>query len=510
MELTLNGLTYNKDIVLLSGVPNVLTYTGSSTVNTRAHYRIIFPRLINVEINTIYHIYFGSYQISSVPELSQQGGTNFYLPQADSYDNRLILAQGVVKAARNVPYIAANYDVYLFDDEDGSMSPLVEIWAKKPGSQYNMRVTSDIPSADITISTSQTGSTNDDMLQGIQNYITVDIYKFDTQTKIGGSPSIYNNKTFITSLEKNYAGKPVSFNLTPVLSSLVSDGIMQQFTTTVYGFSDGKLKFSHVTEPCFITLGYQVNQSEPFIGTFTNRFLAQDVSRGDERDQFNKTHLYLYYPSITFSLYVTNTIMQTVCTVGYKASDNSTIASANYSVWATDGTNSLNHHSISLDKTNFSKSAYIDLTIPDIGTIRYNVIKPLNAVDERDCRRLYWYNEYGGISFIDLTGELTATRKEEIETYQKQTFDFYTADGRELNRVYSKEMDVTYKHKTHYIDENGKYLLYSLQASSTAWTEINGRRYYIIVTNLEINEASNTSHIFTGTVEYQMSYPEAT
>lgn len=509
MEITYNGLTYNKDIITLSGVPNILTFTGTSTVNRKDKWRISFTRLINVEVNTVYHIYFNDYQISSVPELYMQGGTNFYMPASNSYANRLILAQSVTKAARNIPYIAANYDVWLDDDEDGTMQPIVNIQSKKPGALYNITVTTDFPTADYQITHQTTGVTDDDMLQGNTNSLSVDIYRYTNQTKIGDNPNP-QSREYITTLEKGYSGKPISFNLTPVLSTFVENGEMAQYMMTIYGFSNGLLKFSHVTEPCFITQGYQVNQSEPFIGTFTNRMLAQDVSRGDDRDQFNKTHLYLYYPTVPFSMYTKNGITQTQVTVNYIGSAGNTILSQNFSVWATDSHNSLGHYELSLSKENFAKSNYVDLVIPDVGTVRYNVIKPLNAADERDCRRILWYNEYGGISFIDLTGELTVQRKEEIELYQKQNFDFYTADGREENRVYSKEMDIVYKHKTHYIDENGKYLLYSLQASSTAWTEINGRKYYIVITNLEIKEASNTSHIFTGEIEYQMSYPEAT
>lgn len=507
MELTYNGLTSNKDIVCFTGVPNLITYTGSSTVNQKALYKIELTNLINIEINTTYHIYLGDYQISSVPEIDMQGGSNFWLPQSNSYDNRLACCNSIVRALRNVPYIAANFNIWLEDDQDGTMQPIVWIEAKQPGATYNYSITTDMPSADYNILRTRNGSTNDDMLQGSDNKITVDIYRYALQTKIGDSPNP-QSREYITTLEKNYSGNPVTFNVTPVLSTLTSEGETIQYTFTVYGFSDGKLKFSHVTEPCFITPGYQVNQSEPFIGTFTGRFFAQNVSRGDERDQYNKTHLYLYKPTVPFSLYVKNGIQQTQIKVKYIDSAGGTISTQNFSVWSTDSTNSLNHHELSLNKNNFAKSNYVDLVIPDVGTVRYNVIKPINATDEREYERIYWWNEYGGQSFMDFTGERTETRKEDIEYYQKQNFDFYTQNGRELTRVYSKKIPVTVKHKTHNIDVNGKWLLFSLQNSSVAWTERNGQKYFIHVEDLEIKEASNASHIYTGTVTYSFSYPD--
>lgn len=507
MELTYNGLTSCRDIVCLTGVPNLITYTGSSTVNNKAKYTIILERLGDVDVTATYHIHLGDYQIASVPELEMAGGSNFWMPSVESYANRLACCNSIVRAWRNVPYIAANFNIWLEDDDDATMQPQVWIEAKKPGSTYNLRISSDFPEANNTFTRTVDGSTNDDMLQGNDNKITCDVYRYTVQTKIGENPNP-DNREYLTTLEKNYAGKPVTFNVSPVLSTIVKDGEMEQYCFTIYGFSNGQLKFSHMTEPCYITPGYQVNQSEPFIGTFTNRFFAQNVSRGDERDQFNKTYLYIYGSTLPFSLYVKNGITQTECTVNYINSAGGTIASRQYSVWSTDSTNSLNHFSIQLDEDNFKRSNYIDLVIPDIGTIRYNVIKPINAADEREFERIEWYNEYGGISFMDFTGERTETRKEEIELYSKQNFDFYSADGRENTRVYSKKIPITIKHKTHNIDVNGKWLLFSLQNSSVAWTTINGQKYYIHIEDLEIKEATNASHIFTGTITYSFSYPD--
>lgn len=508
MELTYNGLTSCRDIVCLTGVPNLITYTGSSTVNKKAKYTIILERLINVDVNTTYHIHLGDYQIASVPELEMAGGSNFWMPSVESYANRLACCNSIVRAWRNVPYIAANFNIWLEDDDDATMQPQVWIEAKKPGSTYNLAISSDFPEGNNnTFSRTVNGSTNDDMLQGNDNKITCDVYRYTVQTKIGQNPNP-DNREYLTTLEKNYAGKPVTFNVSPVLSTIVKDGEMEQYCFTIYGFSNGQLKFSHITEPCYITPGYQVNQSEPFIGTFTNRFFAQNVSRGDDRDQFNKTYLYIYGSTLPFSLYVKNNITQTQCTVNYINSAGGTIASQQYSVWSTDSTNSLNHFSIQLNEDNFKKSNYIDLVIPDIGTVRYNVIKPINAADEREFERIEWYNEYGGISFMDFTGERTETRKEDIELYSKQNFDFYTSEGRENTRVYSKKIPITIKHKTHNIDVNGKWLLFSLQNSSVAWTTINGQKYYIHIEDLEIKEATNASHIYTGTITYSFSYPD--
>ena len=508
MELTYNGLTNNQDIVCFTGVPNLITYTGSSTINTKAKYAIIIASLRNVDPNKTYHIYIGDYQIASVPELDIQGGTNFWLPQTDSYDNQLACTNSIVRALRNVPYIAANYNVWISDNNEGVPTNDLFIEAKKPGAEYNLPISWDLEEVGQNTFTRVTeGSSNDDMLQGNDNKISVDVYRYTVQSRIGETPSAANRE-YVTTLEKNYSGQPVTFNVTPILSTIVKEGEMEQYSFTIYGFSGGKMKFSHMTEPAYITPGYQVNQSEPFIGTFTNRFFVQNVSRGDERDQFNKTYLYAYYHTLDFSLYVRTGIVQTIATVKYVDSAGTVTHAVGHSLNTYDMTQSLKDFSITLDEEYFNAATYIDLEIPDIGTIRYNVIKPINATDARESERVFWRNEYGGISFMDFTGERTEQRKEETEFYQKQNFDFYTADGRELTKVYSKKIPITVKHKTHNIDGNGKWLLFSLQNSSTAWTERNGQKYYIHVDDLEIKEASNSNHIFTGTITYSFSYPD--
>ena len=343
-------------------------------------------------------------------------------------------------------------------------------------------------------------------MTGKDNRITVDVYKFNERTRIGDIPDPLNRE-FITSLEKSYSGKPVTFNVSPVLSTIVDAGEIEQYCFSIYAFSDGQLKFSHMTEPCFISNGYQVNKSEPFIGTFTNRFFAQSVNRGDESDLYNKGTLYTYYPTIQFSLYTTVDVNSTQVTVNYMSSSLTVAHTDTVTLPVTDITNSLNHYKIQLNDNWFKEATYIDIVIPDVGTIRYNVIKPINGTDARDAERICWFNEYGGISFMDFTGERTEQRKEDIEYYSKQIHGFYIDDGVESEAVYDKNIDITVKHMTHKVGTDAKWLLFSLQKSSVAWIERNSIKYYITIEDLEIKEA-NVSHIFTAEVSYKYSYPD--
>ena len=133
MEITLNNLTSSRNIICLSGVPNILTFSGSSTTNSYAEYQFQFTTIINIEINTTYNLIFGEYNITSTFNEENVGSTTFWLPQFNSYEHQLYSCHTIVKAFRNVPFVAANFDVWLDDDEDGSMKPVVHIKAKRYG-----------------------------------------------------------------------------------------------------------------------------------------------------------------------------------------------------------------------------------------------------------------------------------------------------------------------------------------------------------------------------------------
>lgn len=509
MEITFNNLTSSSNIICLSGVPNILTFTGSSTTNRYAEYEFKFTTISNIDVNKRYNINFGEYNITSTFDEGNIGGTTFWLPQFNSYENQLYSCHTIVRAMRNIPFIAANFNVWLDDDGDGTMSPIVHIKAKKQGKNFNVTVSSDLPSSVYTWSRTVNGNTNDAMLQGKTNKIICDLYKYKTPAPFGSNS--LSDREYITSLEKNYYGQPISFDVTPVLNTLLDEENyedMQQFNFDVYGFSDKKLVLGEQTSNMYITNGYLCNFSQPFINTINTNFFAANVARGDDREQYNNTYLYTYYPTLVFSLYSVSNVNITKVNIRYVNSAGTVITTINTNVSKTSG-RTLKTYTVALNETYFKQSTYIDLVVPNVGNIRYNIIKPINAANEIEVRRIYWYNEYNGVSFFDFTGERTESRKESIDYYEKQEFDFYNeTNSREKTKVYNKKVNIEVKHNTHYIDKNGVYLFYSMQNAKRAWIELGGIRYYISITNLEVSETNNTSHIFTAKITYEFSRPD--
>ena len=160
----------------------------------------------------------------------------------------------------------------------------------------------------------------------------------------------------------------------------------------------------------------------------------------------------------------------------------------------------LETYTIELDEETMRDSHFIDLTF-SFGTLRYNVINP--PYSQAECNRIYWYNSFGGVSFFDFVGDKREERKTTTETYNKSLLDYYKNDKQEQETVYFRENDITVSLTSHIIDMDGVYNLYDLHNSYKAWITINGVDYYIIVTQLTIDEPSD--NVYTATIKYKYS-----
>lgn len=524
MEITWNNLTYSRDLICFSGVPNILKFDNTDTQTgavTKARYTFTITSggISQYDSSKDYTITIGDYSIKGTADISKVGGTVYLLPTTTDTVTQRYCAMTIVNALRNVPWISANFDVYLESNlSDGSLSNVVQVVAKKESVVYNVPYSCNWGSG-YSFNEVTAGMNSDTMLQGNKgnNFVVVDVYRYNQSAidfRIGGTP-LNNQFTYVTTLQKTYFGEPVSFNLTPVLSSFLDEqeedyNTMSLFKCIVYGFSNGKNVFSQATDYMWFTNGYLCNLSDNYIN-FTNPYrMAANNKRGGYHDTWNHTLMYTYYPQLDFSLFVRNSFaIQPRFVIRYldsaKNEFNTQIVQPQFA-----SNKSLQDFSVMLNQSDFDKATYIDLELyPLTDKYRYNVIKPIKAADDDSVTRVFWYNEYGGISFMDFTGERTETRKEDIEYYERQSFDYYESQDREMTKVYSKKIPVEVKHSTHYIEKDGTYLLYSLQSSKKAWIyQGGGTKYYIHVTNLEVKESSNASHIYQGTITYEYSMNE--
>lgn len=498
MNVTLNGLQDYSNIVAFTGTPTILTVSDSGNDNY-AYALISVQSMSPINPGLDYWIDVNGHKIHSTGDISLAQGQRFWINGHDSSDNRVYMAHSIMKALNNIPAVSANYDVYQ-TYSTGTMNSIVAIRAKSPGPSLSITASTNFNNSTVNLDVSNPTSTNP-LVQGtVSNTVNLDIYKLLQPTKIGSSAT--GTQTFVVHLEKNITGNDVSFDLSSVITGMCEYNQLTQFRIELYTISDTKVTNAVTLNNLYATTGYAVNQGFPFIPNFSGIMLAQNVSRGADRQFANNSLMYVYYPNIMIPLYTDNTTSSVSITANYMNSAGNTISTDSYTISTPQ---SLGSYNIGLNTKKFHKATYIDLAINGLGTVRYNVIRPLNATDARYCQRIYWTNSYGGTSFFDFTGERTEQRKTSVDYYEKQLYDYYTSTNQERRKVYNKDVDITVTLTTHNIERDGTWQLFDLQNSTNAWTTINGNNYKITVNDLAINESNTVNGIYTGQVKYEYS-----
>lgn len=499
MNITYNGMTDPKNTVSFTKIPNILKIKENNN-GTPASATITISDLSKVTNGTEYTLIVNGTKLISTQSLVNAAGNKFYLTNNNS--EKIIVAYKLVETLRGLSTLPLNYNITLATASDGTLSPVITIMAKNNGSQFNLTIEGTLISSNIAAKSITNGTSSSNLLRGTINKVLVEVYEVknpNTNDKIGNTNYIMGD--YLTTLTKEAFGEEVSFDLSPLLSAITDYGKLSEINLYVYIMNDNVMTLAGIMKDIYFTQGYMVNQGVSYLPV-PSMILAQNVKRGSEKGTMNNTILYVYGPSVQFSLYVPfpNAAAKTVnFTVRYINSANVTIKSINTTLYVTT---SLISPILPLDKTLLSQSFYIDVVIPDVGTLRYNVIKPLKATDE--IQRVYWTNSYGGTSFFDFTGSRTETRKTKVDYYQTNLFNYYDEQTSQLNKVYNKNVTITVSLSTHSIEKDGTWQFFDLQNSSNAWTFVNGKKYFITITDLKITE-SQVNDIYTATVEYEYS-----
>lgn len=499
MEITYNGMTDPKNTVSFTKIPNILKIKENNN-GTPASATITISDLTKVTTSKEYTLIINGVKLISTLSLINAAGNKFYLSNSNS--DKVIVAYKLVETLRSLNTLPLNYNITLATASDGTLSPVITIIAKQNGMQFNLDIEGTLITNNIATVSFTAGTSSSNLLKGLTNKVLVEVYQVDnptSQDKIGNTT--YQMGNYLTTLTKEAWGEEVSFDLSPLLSSITDYGTLSEINLYIYIMNNDTLALAGIMKDIYFTTGYMVNQGVNYLPVPSIQ-LAQNVSRGSTKSQLNNTILYVYQPSIQFTLYVpfpSNTAQVVNFQVNYINSANVAIKSMFASAYLT---NSMTSPVISLNQTLLNQSFYINIVIPDVGTLRYNVIKPLKATDE--IQRIYWTNSYGGISFFDFTGARTETRKTKVDYYQQNLFDYYDKGTAQLNKVYNKDVTITVSLSTHSIEKDGTWQFFDLQNSSNAWTYVNGKKYFITITDLKITE-SQVNDIYTATVEYEYS-----
>lgn len=488
------------NLILLNDIPNILKIEDDVDVDSAQKAYLYFTvsgaTSLPVTGDGQYTITVEGETISNVTDFSNAINKNFYISRGANGDKAT--AASIARAFRNCSTLAANWVV----QQIGSTVRLV---ARNPFETDTQSYSTDIisPSWNNKLILSGGDATNVSQLTGAK--VIVDIYK--------GS-----NDEYVTTLEKTCSLNEVAFNISPVLTTFAEYGKAVPFSYNISYLTSGG-SYYQLNDPDedrnFISIGYLCNQSQKYLSN--NMFaIAQNVSRGNSwlgvsnrnGNIINHTLLYIYEPYIPFSFYRGNIGGATV-TIDYLDSAFNVIGTLVTTWRSTDSSKVLVDTGYTLNNGQeyndyWNRAFYIDFCFGQ-DVLRFNVIKPLYATEAN--QRIYWRNEYNGISFVDLAGKQSQQKTIETQSYNKNIYDFYTDGINGLELVYNIDVNAIYTVKSHIFEGDGRWLYNSLLQSSNVWTEINGQTYRILIDSISVEELDNGNDLWESTVKYRLSQP---
>lgn len=492
MNILLNGNINPQQYITFNNVPTILKIDSFGD-GDKARLEITVSTGGNTSEPC--YIRINGYTITSTNVLGNDVSSVYLVPLSLGGSYTKASAYSIAKAFQNTGLINS-YNVYCDNQVYGSTSSKVIIEAKEKGKQYNFTEI-DTNATYISFSSPTNGSSSD-LLTGAK--VVLDVYAepdITKQTEIGANSKVLPH---LVTVEKNYYKDGINFDLSPILASVTENGNLTQYNVTASYVKNGQATVIGELSHNYAANGYSVNQGKFYIPKFSGLYLAQNVSRGTDKSTYNNTTLYyIDGESIALSFYCYDFSTKTL-TINYLDSALNQISTQSVSI-----TPDKSLYTYSFVPT--EGAYYVDIVTPNQGTIRYTNVKPLRYGNMNEYQILYWYNSYGGVSFFPFTAKRTEERETEKTLYKKQNFNLYTDNIKGMNKVYSMNNQYSVTLTTHYMDKDGVYSLYDLMNSFEAWTEINGVKYEVIVTDLNVTE-SNISGVWQGTVTYEYSSPD--
>lgn len=474
MDITYNGQSSPSNMLTFTDVPNILSVTEYST-GSKASFNFFWEGNLQTSVtaDSQYYITFLGETVSNVMNPQMAKNKRFYISSDEDST-----AASFARALRNCGGIAADFniiqsgpDVYLLAKTFGQK------WSNTPN--YIQR---NIPNDKLS-----TFGTDGNAYSVLYNAkIGVDVYSGETSDR--------NN--YVTTLEKNFYGNECAFDVSPVLTTFSQYGqtIPYYFVLNLFR-EDGEWQYMG-TVSGNTAIGYQANQADKFKYASGTQMLL-NKRRGND----GIMTLYTYSSFIPYSVLCGADTGGYNITVSCKDSANNEIYNSS-STGRRVSSNYILDGGISIPQNIFNNAYYVDITL-GVDTTRFNVIKPLKATEY--YQRILWRNEYGGISFFDFTGSKSESDSVDIETYEKNVFDYYTTGEYERKKIYSNDYKKTVTLTSHLMEEDGKWIFNSLMRSKKVWTVVNNKTYYIIPKSIEVTEDQSYNNIFTAKLQYEYS-----
>ena len=473
MYISYNNISNPQDMLTFTDIPNILKLS-ESVVGTNAQIVFTFSGNLRqtVTADSQYYVTFLGETVTNVMDASKANNKRFFISGDEDGT-----AASFTRALRNCGSIASDFNII----HEG---PDVYLIAKTIGSKWSNTANylqRNIPNENL--STFGTDGHAYSVLWGAK--ISIDVFT--------GVP--YDRNNYVTTLEKNFYGNECAFDMSPVLATFSEYGktVPYYFIMNLYR-EDGEWQ-GMGTISGYTAIGYHANQSDKYK---TVQYVQLMMNRN------RPTTLYTYSNVIPYTVLcgldtgrysIEVTCRDSANNVIYTDSSYATRTSSNYLI----------DRNISIPQSAFTNAYYVDLKVGGGETekVTFNVIKPLKATEY--YQRVSWRNEYGGISFFDFTGARSENDTVEIETYEKNLFDYHETDYFERKKIYDNDYKKTVSLTSHLMEEKGKWIFNSLMRSKKVWTTINGNIYYIIPKSIEVDEDQTYNNIYTAKLTYEYS-----
>lgn len=473
MNITYNNLSSPSNILTFTEVPNILKISENVT-GTKCNIQFIMGDNLRqtVSADSQYYITLFGETVSNVMSATEAINKRFYISNdAES------TAMSIARALRNCGSLNADFDIF-------GNGGTVEIIAKTIGKKITTAnyLQRNIPAQYMGVSV-QDGNSYSILFN---SKIDIDVYN---------SASV-NVSNYITTLEKNWYGDECAFDMSPVLSTFSEYGQTKPYAFVINVFREDGEWQNQGTITGSTTIGYHANQSDKYKYAQGVQMLL-NKNRGTNGTMI----LYTYNNVIPYSVLCGNDTGGWNVTVSVKDSAFNEVYSYTSTSRRTTS-NMIVDTNATIPQTAMTSGYYVDLTI-GTQTTRFNIIKPLKATEY--YQRIQWRNEYGGISFFDFTGSRSESDSVDIETYEKNIFDYYDNEYFERKMIYSNDYKKTVSLKSHLMEEDGKWIFNSLMRSKKVWTTVNGKVYYIIPKSIDVEEDQQYNNIYTAKLSFEFS-----
>lgn len=473
MNITYNSLSSPSNLLTFTEVPNILKISENVT-GTKCTIQFIMGDNLRqtVTADSQYYITLFGETVSNVMSATEAINKRFYISNdAES------TAMSIARALRNCGSLNADFDIF-------GNGGTVEIIAKTIGKKITTAnyLQRNIPAQYMGVSV-QDGNSYSILFN---SKIDIDVYN---------SASV-NVSNYITTIEKNWYGDECAFDMSPVLSTFSEYGQTKPYAFVINVFREDGEWQNQGTITGSTTIGYHANQSDKYKYAQGVQMLL-NKNRGTNGTMI----LYTYNNVIPYSVLCGNDTGGWNVTVSVKDSAFNEVYSYTSTSRRTTS-NMIVDANATIPQTAMTSGYYIDLTI-GTQTTRFNIIKPLKATEY--YQRIQWRNEYGGISFFDFTGSRSESDSVDIETYEKNIFDYYDNEYFERKMIYSNDYKKTVSLKSHLMEEDGKWIFNSLMRSKKVWTTVNGKVYYIIPKSIDVEEDQQYNNIYTAKLSFEFS-----